>query len=218
MNTTTVGVGELSALNAVAGAYAESVPVVHIVGTPALRARQGQVTLHHNLPDNDFGHFARMAAEVTAAQADLRPETAPHEIDRVLRMALATSRPVYLAIPADVSRVLGAAGSACLLIGHLAARFGVIGELGELAAAGQLPVSVLSPARGDFPEASPLFAGLYAGVASAKRARIAVEEPDVLITAGVALADLVTPGAELPPDDRRIDRAPGRACVAGVVY
>ena len=246
---TTFGVGELSAINAIAGAYAESVPVVHIVGTPALRARQGYLTLHHNLPDNDFGHFARMAAEVTAAQASLRPETAPAEIDRVLGVALATSRPVYLAIPADVatmtvpapagplaaagqgaapgmvagfaahaSRVLRTARSASLLIGHLAARFGVTAELGELAAAGQLPVAVLSPAKGDFPEASPLFAGLYAGVASAKRARIAVEEPDVLITAGVTLADLVTPGAELPPDDRRIDLAPGRACVAGVAY
>ena len=35
---TTFGVGELSAINAIAGAYAESVPVVHIVGTPALAA------------------------------------------------------------------------------------------------------------------------------------------------------------------------------------
>ena len=31
---TTFGVGELSAMNAIAGAYAESVPVVHIVGHP----------------------------------------------------------------------------------------------------------------------------------------------------------------------------------------
>jgi len=74
---TTFGVGELSAINAIAGAYAESVPVVHIVGTPALTARDDDVTLHHNLPGGDYGHFARMAAEVTAAQADLRPDTAP---------------------------------------------------------------------------------------------------------------------------------------------
>ena len=31
---TTFGVGELSAINAIAGAYAERAPVVHIVGTP----------------------------------------------------------------------------------------------------------------------------------------------------------------------------------------
>ena len=102
---TTFGVGELSALNAIAGAYAESVPVVHIVGTPALAARTSGVTLHHNLPGRDYGHFARMAAEVTAAQADLRPDTAPEEIDRVLATALRTSRPVYLTIPADVADI-----------------------------------------------------------------------------------------------------------------
>jgi len=39
---TTFGVGELSAMNAIAGAYAESVPVVHIVGTPARRAAGGR--------------------------------------------------------------------------------------------------------------------------------------------------------------------------------
>ena len=100
---TTFGVGELSAINAIAGAYAESVPVVHIVGTPALTARNTGVTLHHNLPGGDFRHFARMAAEVTAAQADLRPATAPAEIDRVLDTAVRTSRPVYIAIPADVA-------------------------------------------------------------------------------------------------------------------
>jgi len=115
-------------------------------------------------------------------------------------------------------RVLSTADSASLLIGHLAARFAITEELGELATAGQLPVSVLSSAKGDFPEASPLFAGLYAGSASAKRARIAVEEPDVLITAGVTCTDLVTPGAKLPGEDRRIDLAPDHATVAGVRY
>jgi TPP-dependent 2-oxoacid decarboxylase len=100
---TTFGVGELSAANAIAGAYAESVPVVHIVGTPALAARESAATLHHNLLGRDYGHFARMAAEITTAQADLRAATAPEEIDRVLSTALRTSRPVYLTIPADVA-------------------------------------------------------------------------------------------------------------------
>jgi len=78
--------------------------VVHIVGTPALSARRDGAILHHNLPGTDYGHFARVAAEVTAAQADLRADVAPgDEIDRVLRVALCTSRPVYLAIPADVA-------------------------------------------------------------------------------------------------------------------
>jgi TPP-dependent 2-oxoacid decarboxylase len=33
---TTYGVGELSAMNGIAGAYAESLPVVHIVGNTSL--------------------------------------------------------------------------------------------------------------------------------------------------------------------------------------
>ena len=36
---TTFGVGELSAINAIAGSYAEHVPVVHVVGAPALAAQ-----------------------------------------------------------------------------------------------------------------------------------------------------------------------------------
>jgi indolepyruvate decarboxylase len=253
---TTFGVGELSAINAIAGAYAESVPVVHIVGTPALRARLAGETLHHNLPGTDFGHYARMAAEVTEAQADLRASTAPAEIDRVLRAALRTSRPVYLAIPADVAgapvpapagplvaagqestaaqavahaaaafgrharRVLGAASSASLLVGHLASRHGVTAQVRELAAAGDLPVAVLSMAKGDFPESDPRFMGLYAGAASAKRARLAVEDTDVLITIGVTLADTVTGGGthQLPEDHHRIDLAPGQARIGGAVY
>jgi TPP-dependent 2-oxoacid decarboxylase len=249
---TTFGVGELSAMNAIAGAYAESVPVVHIVGTPALAAREGDATLHHNLPGADFGHFARMAAEVTAAQADLRAGTAPAEIDRVLREALRTSRPVYLAIPADVAgapvpapagpllaagrdggadpatvaafgrharRVLSAASSASVLVGHLASRHRVTGPVRDLAAAGDLPVAVLSMAKGDFPESDPRFAGLYAGAASAKRARLAVEDTDVLITVGVTLADTVTgAGTHQLPEERRIDLAPGQARIGRAVY
>jgi TPP-dependent 2-oxoacid decarboxylase len=100
---TTFGAGELSALNAIASANAERVPVVHIVGTPALAASTSGATSRHNLPGAQTGHLARIAAEVTAAQADLRPHNAPAEIDRVLSTALRTSRPVYFTIPADVA-------------------------------------------------------------------------------------------------------------------
>ncbi len=246
---TTFGVGELSALNAIAGACAESVPVVHIVGTPALAAIQTGATLHDNLPGRDYGHFARMAAEVTAAQADLRPDTAPEEIDRVLSTALRTCRPVYLTIPADVAgipvlapagrllraagdadpavvaaftgrarRMLAAAASASLLVGHLAARHRVTAQVRDLAIAGDLPVAVLPEAKGDFPESDPRFAGLYAGPASAKRARVAVEDADVLITVGVTLADTVLGGAHRLPEGRRIELDPGQACIDGTVY
>ena len=46
---TTFGVGELSAINAIAGAYSEYVPVVHIVGTPSTLSQADGMLLHHTL-------------------------------------------------------------------------------------------------------------------------------------------------------------------------
>lgn len=100
---TTFGVGELSAVNGIAGSYAEYVPVIHVVGAPALHAQQGGRLLHHSLGDGDFGHFARMAKEVTIAQACLTADNAEAEIDRLLTTALFERRPVYLLLPCDVA-------------------------------------------------------------------------------------------------------------------
>lgn len=52
---TTFGPGELSAVNGIAGAYSEFVPVVHIVGYPHRRAQQAGMILHHTLGDGKFG-------------------------------------------------------------------------------------------------------------------------------------------------------------------
>lgn len=100
---TTYGVGELSAVNGVAGAFAEDVPVVHISGGPTTAAQNAGALLHHSLLDGDHGRFARMIDEVVVASAVLRPSSAPAEIDRVLRAALSASKPVSISIPADVA-------------------------------------------------------------------------------------------------------------------
>lgn len=100
---TTFGVGELSAINAIAGAYAERAPVVHIVGTPDRATQDGQVPVHHTFKDGNFRRFSQMSAHVTVAQTSLRdPLTAPQEIDRVLRECLVHSRPVYIEVPVDL--------------------------------------------------------------------------------------------------------------------
>ena len=51
---TTYGVGDLSAINGVAGAYAEKVPVVVISGIPPLHAVEQGALLHHTLVDGNF--------------------------------------------------------------------------------------------------------------------------------------------------------------------
>ena len=100
---TTYGVGELSAINATAGSYAENVPVIHIVGAPGLSAQNSHLRMHHTLGDGDFKHFMRMAAEVSAATAAIHPATAASDIDRVLRSAVIHRKPGYLMLPVDVS-------------------------------------------------------------------------------------------------------------------
>ncbi|HEX4094794.1 MAG TPA: thiamine pyrophosphate-binding protein [Trebonia sp.] len=100
---TTFGVGELSAINAVAGSYAEHVPVVHIVGSPPLGTQAAATIVHHSLGDGVFTHFAEMHEKITCAQAALTAATACGEIDRVLSEVRRRRLPGYLLIPADVA-------------------------------------------------------------------------------------------------------------------
>lgn len=100
---TAFGVGELSAINAIGGAYAEMSPVVHVVGTPPLNAQKNRLCLHHSLGDGDFRIFADMYAKITVAQANLTdPATAPAMIDRTLRECVLQSRPVYIELPTNM--------------------------------------------------------------------------------------------------------------------
>src|ERR1700741_2111533 len=101
---TTFGVGELSAANAIAGSYAEHVPVVHIVGGPSKDAQGTRRALHHSLGDGDFEHFFRISREITCAQANLMPATACREIDRVLTEVRGQKRPGYILLSIDVAR------------------------------------------------------------------------------------------------------------------
>ncbi|GAW13312.1 hypothetical protein ANO14919_026930 [Xylariales sp. No.14919] len=103
---TTFGVGELSAINAIAGAYAERAAVVHIVGTPDRPTQDERRLVHHTFNDGEFGRFAQMAAPVTVAQVNLKdPRTSPELIDHALRQCLLHSRPVYIQVPVDMVSV-----------------------------------------------------------------------------------------------------------------
>ncbi|HBV6995768.1 TPA: indolepyruvate decarboxylase [Citrobacter freundii] len=101
---TTFGVGELSAINGIAGSYAEYVPVLHIVGAPCRGAQRRGELMHHTLGDGDFQHFYCMQQAVTTASAVLDEQNACYEIDRVLRAMLIERRPGYLMLPADVAK------------------------------------------------------------------------------------------------------------------
>ncbi|MFD2456777.1 alpha-keto acid decarboxylase family protein [Corynebacterium mendelii] len=102
---TTFGVGELSAINASGGSYAEYAPVLHIVGAPSTATRKKGGKVHHTLGDGDFTHFFDMARHVSCAQAWLDDTSAPADIDRVIRTMLAEHRPGYIVLPQDIADV-----------------------------------------------------------------------------------------------------------------
>jgi indolepyruvate decarboxylase len=219
---TTFGVGELSAANAIAGSYAEHVPVVHIVGGPSKDAQGTRRALHHSLGDGDFEHFLRISREITCAQANLMPATATREIDRVLSEVREQKRPGYLLMPTDVARFETEPPSAPLprytggtspralslfieaatkliadhqltvLADFLVHRLHAVDKLEALLAADTVPHATLMWGKSLVDESSPTFLGIYAGAASAEPVRRAIEDAPVLVTAGVVFTDMVS--------------------------
>ena len=99
---TTFGVGELSAINGIAGAFSEHIPVVHIVGCPSTLSQRDGMLLHHTLGNGDFNVFANMSAEISCDIAKLNnPSEIAGQIDNALRQCFIRSRPVYIMLPTD---------------------------------------------------------------------------------------------------------------------
>ncbi|MCX6257323.1 MAG: thiamine pyrophosphate-binding protein [Bacteroidia bacterium] len=99
--SSTFGVGELSAINGVAGSFAERVPVVVITGSPATIQFRTRPLLHHTL--GDYQIPLKMYEKITVATTQLSSgDTAPAEIDRVLSACLSHQQPVYISLPSDV--------------------------------------------------------------------------------------------------------------------
>lgn len=100
----TFSVGGLSLLNAIAGAYAEDLPVIAISGGPNTNSEAEYEFLHHTLGDVDYGYqreiFRRVTAEAVMIQ---HPTEAPRQIDRAIETALVKQKPVYLEIACNIA-------------------------------------------------------------------------------------------------------------------
>lgn len=219
---TTYGVGELSAINATAGSYAENVPVIHIVGAPGLSAQNSHLRMHHTLGDGDFKHFMRMAAEVSATTAAIHPATAASDIDRVLRSAVIHRKPGYLMLPVDVSTMPATPPSEPLnidvrisapdieqafresateflrgkkvtvLADIMVERLSAVDEVRNLVRDTSFPFASLMWGKAILDETEPNFAGIYVGGLSAEPTRKVVEDAEALICAGVEFTDTTT--------------------------
>lgn len=100
----TFNVGTFSALNGVAGAYAENLPVIFVSSSYNTNDPIEDHRLHHTLGTHDLSYQREMASKVTCEAVYVKhAEDAPRLIDRAIRAALAERKPAYIEIPCNLS-------------------------------------------------------------------------------------------------------------------
>ena len=104
---TTYGVGELSAMNGVAGAYAEHAGMIHIVGMTSRMQQEKKLMIHHTLePGMDHATFIGMSEPIRKTHCFLTDDaTMGEEVDRVMEAAVRSKLPVFIYVPMDVVKV-----------------------------------------------------------------------------------------------------------------
>jgi indolepyruvate decarboxylase len=215
---TTYGVGELSAINGVAGAYAEHLPVFHLVGTPNISVQSARALMHHTLGNGEYNLFQRMAEPVVCAQAVMTPQNVVYETERVIAAALFHRRPVYMAFPADLANLpaigtapaqspsgsdplsleaaaeaivtaLGSARTACVLPGILVARAGLKPTMQSVIDASGLPFATMFMDKSVLDEQQPGYVGIYDGAIMNTGVRDFIEGCDQVVAVGTLMTD-----------------------------
>src|SRR5699024_10887046 len=96
---TTFGVGELSAVHGLAGAYAERVPVTGTTGARARGLEKASTYLHRSLDEGSFDDYRKMYAHIATAPGYIIPEKAQVVMPRLIDAALNEKRPVHMHLP-----------------------------------------------------------------------------------------------------------------------
>lgn len=100
----TYSVGSLSAINAIAGAYAEDLPVIVISGGPNANSLAEYQILHHTTGQHDFQYVKNMFEHVTAKVTIIdHAADAPYLIDQAIMTALNTKKPVYIELACNIA-------------------------------------------------------------------------------------------------------------------
>jgi indolepyruvate decarboxylase len=219
--SSTYGVGELSAINSIGGAYAEHLPVFHLVGMPNLATQAGRSLVHHTLGNGEFDFFRKMAEPVVCASAIMTPQNVAYETERLIAEALYHRRPVYMAFPSDAAtqtvmreaqpldspvsdsanletatkailEALQGAKTACILPGILAARVGARDTLQSFVDASGLPFATMFMDKSVLDERQPAYIGMYDGKLMDESVRRFVESCDLVLNIGAMLSDFST--------------------------
>jgi len=220
---TTYGVGELSAINAIAGAYAEYLPVFHLVGMPNMTIQAEHALMHHTLGNGEFDLFRKMADYVVCASAIMTPQNVAYETERLIAEALYHRRPVYMSFPGDLAdqmmvssaqvldppnsdlkilqsvadaiiAALQGAHTACILPGVLAVRAGLRDALQSFVDACGLPFATMVMDKSVLEEQHPSYIGMYDGKLMDESVRAFVESSDLVLNIGAMMTDANTGG------------------------
>ena len=101
---TTFNVGAYSALNGVAGAHAERLPVIMVSSSPNTNDAGENHILHHTVGTHDFTAQYEVFRQVTCAAVRIQhPDNAPAMIDYAISTALRERKPAYIEIPCNLS-------------------------------------------------------------------------------------------------------------------
>lgn len=234
---TTYTVGSLSGINAIAGAFAEHIPVVMISGAPERRHALAGRMLHHTL-GKDYSITRQMFEKVTVACEYLdNPATAPAQIDSALSRCLFYKKPVFLELPADlviekcsspspfvfmekasnpdaldeviaeVSSLLKAAKNPIILLGFELLRHGLQDQARKLIEKTGYPFVAFPTAKTVISEDHPQFIGLYQGTWSRDYVRDIVEKSDCILMLGGFFIDSDTGGFTAKLDLHRLIQA-----------
>lgn len=224
---TTFGVGELSAMNAVAGSFAENIPVIHIVGVPKTAAIKKNALLHHNFQIPNYYAFEKAASNCVETTAFLNEKNAKEEIDRILSVFIETKRPVYVALPVDTClveiddtpaklevmqtnpeilekavdhaiKLLAKAKKPMILGDVLVKRYDAREQFTKLLEKSQLPVSNLLMGKGLIDAENPKYLGTFLSKYENINAYNALENSDCVISVGVINSDLNTYRGGMP--------------------
>jgi len=244
---TTFGVGELSAINGIAGAYSENVPVIKITGVPKTSLIKEKALIHHNFSEPDYYAFEKIYANVTTASAFLTFENAKSEIDRVFDMFIKLKKPVYIALPVDVCdyliddtipetivksnsdslkaasdriiELLNTSKNPLIITDYLMKRFRLQRELNAFVQKFNIKVTSMIMGKGLIEEDLSQFIGVNYAQFGNDEFRQIYENSDLILCFGTLFSDLNTLGFIVKPDNRfKIELQANCATVEGRIY
>lgn len=244
---TTYGVGELSAINGIAGSMAENVPVIHIAGVPKTSFIEKNIIVHHNFSNPNYYLFENAYKNVVETTAYLNFENAKKEIDRVFNVFVNEKKPVYIAIPVDICEFLidddgfdkieykksdektlnetvseiisliEKAKNPIIFFDYLCKRYNLKNEIKEFINKTNMKFGTFLMGKGIIDETNPNFTGVNGGNLSSF-VQNEIKKSDLIITAGYLNADLNTGGFSAFEKEIDIEIRKNETIIKGKVY